>query len=156
MSYNPTWQNPYMQPAMQQYQPQVAYQQPTNGIIKVNGRDSAMQYQLPPNSTSPALFDNGGRTFYIVSTDGTGAKTIEAFDFQPHVDEPPVTVDDAQFVNRDEFDQFVARVNAALGVINNDLYGPVQAEPAAAADDPGAGAAGAATDGRRRHASHRQ
>ena len=72
MSYNPTWQNPYMQPAMQQYQPQVAYQQPTNGIIKVNGRDSAMQYQLPPNSTSPALFDNGGRTFYIVSTDGTG------------------------------------------------------------------------------------
>ena len=142
----------YMQPTVAQQVPQGI---PTNGITKVRGAESAMQYQLPPNSTSPALFDEGGGTFYIVSTDGTGTKSIEAFDFTPHVEEPPVTVDDAHFVNRDEFDQFVAKVNAALGVINNDLYGPVQAEPAAATDG-GAAAGGAAQDGRRRHASPRQ
>jgi hypothetical protein len=77
-----------------------------------------MQYQLPPNSTSPALFDNSGTCFYIVSTDGTGMKTVETFDFQPHKDEQPVQIDGAQFVSRAEFDEFTAKVNAALGAIN--------------------------------------
>lgn len=94
------------------------YQQPVNGVIKVNGRDSAMQYQLPPNSTSPALFDNSGTCFYIVSTDGTGTKSIECFDFSPHVDEKPVQIDGAQFVSKQEYDQFVAKVSAALEALN--------------------------------------
>jgi hypothetical protein len=119
--YQSTWQNPYLpltnqgQPVTPMVQP---YQQPVNGVIKVNGRDSAMQYQLPPNSTSPALFDNSGTCFYIVSTDGTGMKTVETFDFQPHKDEQPVQIDGAQFVSRAEFDEFTAKVNAALGAIN--------------------------------------
>ena len=82
--YQSTWQNPYtttnpygQSPILPTVQP---YQQPVNGVIKVNGRDSAMQYQLPPNSTSPALFDNTGSCFYIVTTDGTGMKTVECFD----------------------------------------------------------------------------
>lgn len=120
--YQSTWQNPYLPqnavtlpyqtPQMQQYQ------QPVNGITKVNGRDSALQYQLPPNSMSPALFDNDGKTFYIVSTDGTGMKTVEAFDFSPHKDEQPVQIDGAQFVSRQEYDSFVAKVSAALEAIN--------------------------------------
>lgn len=136
MAYQPyqsTWNNPYLtagQPLMPSVQP---YQQPVNGITKVNGRDSAMQYQLPPNSMSPALFDQNGQTFYIVSTDGTGTKTIEAFDFKPHVEERPVTIDGAQFVSREEFDAFAAKVNAVLGA-QNDVHAAVQssgsAEPA--------------------------
>lgn len=124
MPYTPTWNNPYMpQTTMPQYtgyQPTVTqpYQQPVNGITKVNGRDSAMQYQLPPNSMSPALFDNNGQTFYIVSTDGTGMKTVEAFDFSPHKDEKPIQIDGAQFVSRQEYDTFVAKVSAALEAIN--------------------------------------
>lgn len=119
--YQPTWNNPYLpqynqgQPVTPMVQP---YQQPVNGITKVNGRDSAMQYQLPPNSMSPALFDNNGQTFYIVSTDGTGMKTVEAFDFMPHKDEQPIKIDGAQFVSRTEYDQFVAKVSAALEAIN--------------------------------------
>ena len=134
MSYAPyqsTWSNPYMpQNAVTlPYQaPQVQpYQQPVNGVIKVNGRDSAMQYQLPPNSTSPALFDNSGKCFYIVSTDGTGTKSIECFDFSPHVDEQPIKIDGAQFVSRTEYDQFVAKVSAALEAINNGLHESVPA-----------------------------
>lgn len=120
--YQSTWNNPYMPQnavALPYQAPQVQpYQQPVNGVVKVNGRDSAMQYQLPPNSMSPALFDNNGQTFYIVSTDGTGMKTVEAFDFSPHVDEQPIKIDGAQFVSRTEYDQFVAKVSAALEAIN--------------------------------------
>lgn len=119
--YQSTWQNPYL-PAYNQGQPVTPmvqpYQQPVNGVIKVNGRDSAMQYNLPPNSTSPALFDNSGTCFYIVSTDGTGMKTVECFDFTPHVEQQPVKIDGAEFVSRTEYDKFVAKVSAALEAIN--------------------------------------
>lgn len=126
MPYTPTWNNPYLaQNTYQQATPSMGqpnvvqqYQQPVNGVIKVNGRDSALQYQLPPNSTSPALFDNNGKTFYVVSTDGTGMKTVEAFDFSPHKDEQPVNIDGAQFVSRQEYDSFVAKVSAALEALN--------------------------------------
>lgn len=120
--YQSTWQNPYtttnpygQSPVLPTVQP---YQQPVNGVIKVNGRDSAMQYQLPPNSMSPALFDNNGKVFYIVSTDGTGTKSIETFDFSPHVEQQPVNIDGAQFVSRSEFEDFTKKVNAALGALN--------------------------------------
>lgn len=122
MPYQPTWVNPYL--AQNPFQPVVPsqtalpYQQPTNGIIKVNGPQSAMQYAMAPNSTSPALFDEGGTMFYVVSTDGTGTKTIETFDFFPHVEQPPVVVDGASFVSREEFDAFAARVNAVIGAGN--------------------------------------
>lgn len=142
--YQPTWNNPYVTsnpygqtPVMPTVQP---YQQPVNGITKVNGRDSAMQYQLPPNSMSPALFDNNGQTFYIVSTDGTGMKTVEAFDFTPHKDEQPVRIDGAQFVSRQEFEDFTAKVNAALGALNG-VHEPVSATGTANAAQGADGAA---------------
>lgn len=141
--YQSTWNNPYM--AQNPYQPVVPsvsqpYQQPVNGVVKVNGRDSAMQYQLPPNSMSPALFDNNGQTFYIVSTDGTGMKTVEAFDFTPHKDEQPIKIDGAQFVSRKEFEDFTAKVNAALGALN----GVHAAVPTTSTADATEGADGAA------------
>lgn len=124
--YQSTWNNPYL--SQNPYQPVMPsqsmqqYQQPFNGIVKVNGRDSAMQYQLPPNSTSIPLidssFDGKKGIFYVVSTDGAGTKTIEPFDFYPHVDEQPVQIDGAQFVSRQEFDEFTAKVNAAIGAMN--------------------------------------
>lgn len=131
--YQSTWQNPFLpqynqgQPVQQMMQP---YQQPVNGIVKVNGRESALQYQLPPNSTSPALFDQSGTCFYIVSTDGTGMKTVETFDFKEHVEQQPVKIDGAEFVSRTEYDKFVAKVSAALEAIN----GVHAAVPSAAAD----------------------
>ena len=142
--YQSTWQNPYL-PAYNQGQPVTPmvqpYQQPVNGVVKVNGRDSAMQYQLPPNSMSPALFDNNGKVFYIVSTDGTGMKTVEAFDYCPHVEEQPIQVDGAQFVSRAEFESFTAKVNAALGALN----GVHESVSAAGTEDAAQSADGTAT-----------
>lgn len=135
--YQPTWNNPYLSGPYPQSQatPLVQpYQQPVNGVIKVNGRDSAMQYNLPPNSTSPALFDNSGTCFYIVSTDGTGMKTVECFDFTPHVEQQPVKIDGAEFVSRTEYDKFVAKVSAALEAING-VHATVPTAGTAAADE---------------------
>jgi hypothetical protein len=130
LPYQPTWQNPYLaqnpyQTMAPQQVPPMQYQQPFNGITRVNGRDSALQYQLPPNSMSPALFDNNGRTFYIVSTDGTGAKTVEAFDYSEHVEQAQTPTDD--FVSRAEFDELSARVSMALEALNG-IQGPVSGQ----------------------------
>lgn len=121
--YQSTWNNPYLSQIQQpQYSPVVpsvtqAYTQPFNGIIKVNGAQSAMQYQLPPNSTSPALFDASGTCFYVVSTDGTGTKSLECFDFAPHVDKQ-LQAETSQFVSRDEFNAFVEKVSNMIGASN--------------------------------------
>lgn len=136
--YTPTWRPQFGQAP--------APTLPVNGVTQVRGKESAMQYQLPPNSTSPALFDQNGKTFYIVTTDGTGTKTVEAFDFAPHVD-APVTVDGAQFVSRAEFDEFAAKVNAVLEA-QNGVYATVPAgEPVESADGD---ASSAPTGGRKR------
>ena len=139
--YQSTWQNPFLpqynqgQPVQPMMQP---YQQPVNGIVKVNGRESALQYQLPPNSTSPALFDQSGTCFYIVSTDGTGMKTVECFDFKEHVEQQPVKIDGAEFVSRTEYDKFVAKVSAALEAING-VHAAVPSAAANAAAQPAGG-----------------
>lgn len=139
--YTPNWQGQLAAGMQQSMMPQAPtiqpYQQPVNGVIKVNGRESALQYQLPPNSTSPALFDQSGTCFYIVTTDGTGMKTVECFDFTPHVEQQPVQIDGAQFVSRQEFEDFTAKVNAALGALNG-VHEPVPATV------PAAGTAGGA------------
>ena len=135
--YQPTWNNPYM-PQLPTYQaPQVQpYQQPVNGTTQVSGPESAMQYgrRMPPNSTSPALFNTNGKVFYIVSTDGAGMPSLETFDFSPHVEEQPIKIDGAQFVSRTEYDQFVAKVNAALGALNG-VHESVSAASTASADE---------------------
>lgn len=113
--YTPTW----APPALQQFAPSTAQPvqpvvmpsvQPTNGIIKVSGRESAAAYLMPPNSTSPALFDTNGKTFYIKTTDGAGVGTVEAFDFSEHVEEAPQPTQAP--VTREEFDGLAAKVDA--------------------------------------------
>jgi hypothetical protein len=103
------------------------YQQPGNGIVKVNGPQSAMQIQLPPNSTSQPLidanFDGKNGMMYVVSTDGTGTKSLEWYDFTVHAKEQPAQVDGTQFVSRAEYDRLVEKVNAleALNGINESV-----------------------------------
>ena len=131
--YQSTWNNPYLsqnpyQPVIPSQTMQQSYGQPYNGVTKVNGPQSAMQVELPPNSISAPMidsnFDGEKGIFYIVSTDGTRSKSLEAFDFTRHV-EQPINVDGAQFVSRREFDEFAAKVNAVLGA-QSGISGPIQ------------------------------
>lgn len=115
----------YQPASWNQYMPMTYQQTTVNGIVKVNGRDSAMQYQLPPNSMSPALFDNNGKTFYIVSTDGAGTKTVEAFDYTPHI-ESTDHLSGTDYVSRSEFQNLTDLVNKLYGDIHG-IHGSVQA-----------------------------
>lgn len=144
--YQSTWQNPYLAQVQQpQYSPvmpsvTMPYTQPSNGITKVNGPDSAMQYAMGPNSTSPALFDINGKVFYVVSTDGTGTKSLETFDYSPHLDSEPVVIDGVEFASKKEFDELAAKVSVLTEVINGS-HAAVPEQPAAATARHSAGPA---------------
>lgn len=123
MLYQPSWANPYTQQpygmtpqvGMQQYQP------PVNGILKARGRDGALRYDLPPNSTAPPQFEEdvnqNGRVFYVVSTDERGAKTLEVCDYWPHADASPAQVGPSG-ISREEFDKLAADVLAIREALN--------------------------------------
>ena len=137
MPYNPTWQNPYVPQQFQQFQQQtpttqyaMPYQQQGFGSIKVDGPTEAMNRflmhypanMLVPGFVSEPLFDVNG------SVEMDGRRKLETFDFSRHEDKP-VQIDGAQFVSRQEFDEFAAKVNAVLGA-QNGVYGPIPATTA--------------------------
>ena len=150
--YQSTWQNPYLpingpssafgQSAIPAQQMQLAngWQQhwhPVGGALKVNGYQSALQFGrgMPPNCESDPLFDAAGGVFYVVTTDGAGVPSVDVIDYSPHVEQQPVQIDGAQFVSKQEYDQFVAKVSAALEAINNGVHAAVPSAGTAVADE---------------------
>lgn len=172
MPYQPTWNNQYLsqnpyQPVVpsvtypniaQQYQQVPTQGQATQGQgaqfqpdpVKVDGPTEAMNRflmrysnMLVPGFISEPTFDVNGRQFYVLSVEQNGRRNLETFDYVPHVEEKPVEIDGAQFVSKQEYDQFVAKVSAALEAINNGIHGPVQGRTTEAAgpSEPNDGAA---------------
>lgn len=47
-------------------------------VVRVNGMQSAQNYQMPPNS-SALLIDNCNPIVYLCITDGAGMKTVKAY-----------------------------------------------------------------------------
>lgn len=113
-------------------QPTYMPQQPQPGIKKVNGPQSALQFPVQPNSQSDALFDMNGKVFYIVTADAAGSKTLESFDYSPHVDKAPAQVNGDNFVSRQEYEQFTSKVESDLEALN-ELLRPVPAGTTGAA-----------------------
>ena len=132
MPYTPTWNNPYLQ----QYQP---YQQQANmptipqasisqqkSRVLVDGAAEAMNRflmmypasMLVPGFVSDELFDINGKQFHVLSIEADGRRNLETFDYKKHEEEKPVTIDGADFVSKREYDQFVAKVSAALEALN--------------------------------------
>lgn len=64
---------------------------PQQGLLKVNGIESARMYPTSPNSTM-ALFENDDDIFYFVQTDASNFKTIRRFRF---IEEPIETNNNA-------------------------------------------------------------
>lgn len=162
MTYQPyqsTWNNPYLpQGAVNlPYQmPQTVqpYQQPTQQRVLVDGPAEAMNRflmrypanQLVPGFISDELFDVNGRQFHVLSVETDGRRNLETFDYKLHVEQQPVQIDGAQFVSKQEYDQFVAKVSAALEAING-VHEPVPSAAAgAAAQSAGGNGAGQNTD----------
>ena len=64
------------------------YPRQQNDLLFVNGRESAQMYQLPPNSKQ-ILMDRNQARFYLVETDASGQKSVQAYDFKAADDETP-------------------------------------------------------------------
>lgn len=87
---------PYQMPVFQNpYQPRLDAMQPPQAqrceIVKVNGRNGAEAYQLPPNS-SGLLLDETAPLVWLVQTDGAGYKTVTPYSISPYQPAPPVDV----------------------------------------------------------------
>lgn len=66
------------------------YLQQTNihqQVVKVNGRNGAETYQMPPNS-SALLLDESAPIVWLAQSDGAGYKTLTPYDIKPHEEVP--------------------------------------------------------------------
>ena len=83
----PVFQNPYQSrlDAMQQPMAQRCE------ITRVNGRNGAEAFQLPPNS-STLLLDETAPIVWLAQTDGAGYKTLAPYSISPYQPAPPVDV----------------------------------------------------------------
>ena len=70
------------------YRPLMHYE-----IIQVNGRAGAESFRMAPNS-SALLLDNTGAIIWFAQTDGAGYLTVTPYDFSPHQEQPPITLND--------------------------------------------------------------
>ena len=83
----PMFQNPY-QARLDAIQPPAAQR---CEITRVNGRNGAEAYQLPPNS-SGLLLDETAPIVWLAQTDGAGYKTLTPYSITPYQPAPPVDV----------------------------------------------------------------
>ena len=83
----PMFQNPYQTrlDAMQQPMAQRCE------ITRVNGRNGAEAFQLPPNS-STLLLDETAPIVWLAQTDGAGYKTLTPYSISSYQPAPPVDV----------------------------------------------------------------
>lgn len=64
------------------------FPQPQQQIIRVNGQNGAMAYQMMPNS-SALLLDETAPLVWLAVTDGGGYKTITPYKIEKYVPAPP-------------------------------------------------------------------
>ena len=78
--------NPY-QGVNPSYLPSNGLHGNNNQIVKVNGRNGAEAYQMPPNS-QVLLLDETQPVLWLKQTDGAGYPSLNAYDITPHEDKP--------------------------------------------------------------------
>ena len=86
--YDNFWQ-PYATPYQTRYNaPQQAFGSKLE-VIRVNGKNGAEAFQMPPNS-SIILLDESAPLIWLKMTDGAGYPTITPYRIEPLKSEPPV------------------------------------------------------------------
>lgn len=136
MAYNPSLYNPYGQPQpyswSQPSQPMWT-PQPTNGLVRVKGRQGAEAYPMGPNSVSPVLLDEDQDVFYIKRTDASGIGTVDDFDFAPRA---AVQEQAPAYATAEQLDALAQRVEeiAASMATRDDAPQPAKRTRKAASD----------------------
>ena len=109
MNYNNPFINPYgMAPQYQQPVMQPAAQQ----VVRVNGENGARAFQIGANS-SALLLDESGLMVWLITSDGAGYKTVQAYDIAPHKDETRPAMTDLE----DRIKKLEEKVNGITGNI---------------------------------------
>ena len=78
------YQNPFINPyGMAPQYPQPVMPPAQQQVVRVNGEAGARTFQIGPNS-SALLLDESGLMVWLVTSDGAGYKTVQAYDIAPH------------------------------------------------------------------------
>ncbi len=95
------------------YQPPQPSNQPSNGIIWVQGESGAKSYLVAPGNTV-MLMDSEGSKFYIKSADNAGMPTLRTFEFKEcgavEAREKPLEDTKVQFATHDEIEALNGRI----------------------------------------------
>lgn len=127
MAYNPQLYYPMGYPGYPQTTVPMAssmtyQQQPSDGMVWIDGIKGAEMYPMGPNSVSPPLMWRNEPRFTVKTTDGGGAWTLETFRFEKEVLNDDGSND---IVTRKDLESFKAEVMEAI-----NGKPAVQAEPA--------------------------
>lgn len=77
-------------------------------VVRVNGRNGAETYMMPPNS-SVILLDETAPIIWLKTTDGAGYPSLSAYNITPHQEEQP-----PKAANLSELEERVARLEEVL------------------------------------------
>ena len=83
--------NPYQQRLEYYQQQQTPTSNPRTEIIRVNGKNGAEAYIMPPNS-SALLLDESAPIVWLKKTDGAGYPTITPYSITPHEEQPTADI----------------------------------------------------------------
>ena len=109
----------YMQPGIQQT--------PAQQVVRVNGENGARAFQIGANS-SALLLDESGLMVWLVTSDGAGYKTVQAYDIAPHQTAPAPDLSGLE----SRIKRLEEIVNGYTG--NSSAAGEKQNEPGGGAD----------------------
>lgn len=115
--------NQYMQMPQMQPMQQAQNQQSSNGIIWVQGEEGAKAYMVAPGN-SVLLMDSENSAFYIKSSDNSGMPMpLRIFDYvERNAKQQTQNIKpNVEYVTRQEFDAFSARINDIMANINNNI-----------------------------------
>lgn len=109
--------NPYM---MNQYRQMNSF----DSLQFVNGRESAENYIMPPNS-KVILMDQNIPRFYLKETDATGMAKITAYDFTEAVDKPAQN----DYITREEFNEWRSKYESSVSEQTKSNESAISEEP---------------------------
>ena len=114
--YQPMFQNNQFQ------QPQMAQQQ-NNGIVWVQGLESAKAYPITAGQTV-LLMDSDSNCLYLKSADQAGMPSLRVFDYKERTETPeePQNLDMSEFITKEDLSLYVTKdeLKKAISDIQKD------------------------------------
>lgn len=103
-------------PATYPYYQQYSYQQPNNGMIWIQGIESAKAYQVSPNSTV-VLWDSETQCCYIKSADASGMPSMRILDYTirseaPKTAQNALSGNNAQIPTKEDINALQSQIDA--------------------------------------------